>query len=120
MAVINPTHRQAILHKCQAETGIDVDFDSLLGDLSSAIQDLESIAAVSAYVPDVLAFVVNRKGQCIKSILVAMLVMRGTASLLDGLVWLNMYYIHVSVCMCLSLDKEEEVLASLIPQTECE
>ena len=48
MAVINPTHRQAILHKCQAETGIDVDFDSLLGDLSSAIQDLESIAAVSA------------------------------------------------------------------------
>lgn len=57
MAVINPSHRQAILSKSKgvsggtskAGGGVDFgdDFDALLGDLTSAIADLESLAVVS-------------------------------------------------------------------------
>lgn len=55
MAVLNSSHRQAILNKARtttASTGtVDFDdFDNLLGDLSSAIADLESITAVSVFV----------------------------------------------------------------------
>lgn len=54
MAVLNPSHRQSILNKAASggggggdSSGVDFDFDNLLGDLSSAIADLESITAVS-------------------------------------------------------------------------
>lgn len=50
MAVINPSHRQAILNKAKQPSsgGLDFtdDFDSLLGDLTSAIAELDSITAV--------------------------------------------------------------------------
>ena len=55
MAVLNPSHKQAILNKARTTTAssstggtVDFDdFDNLLGDLTSAIADLESITAVS-------------------------------------------------------------------------
>lgn len=55
MAVLNSSHRQAILNKARTTTAstntVDFDdFDNLLGDLSSAIADLESITAVSVFV----------------------------------------------------------------------
>ena len=49
MAIINPSHRQAILSKAQGGGGgggVTDDFDSLLGDLTSVIADLESISVV--------------------------------------------------------------------------
>ena len=51
MAIINPSHRQAILSKAGSGgggDGFDMDFDAVLGDLTSAIADLESISVVSS------------------------------------------------------------------------
>ena len=57
MAVINLSHRQAILSKAQSggDQGVDFgdDFDAVLGDLTSAIADLEAISVVS----DVYTFI---------------------------------------------------------------
>ena len=55
MAIINPSHRRAILGKASivsSDGGDDFgfDFDSVLGDLSSAIADLESISVVSVLI----------------------------------------------------------------------
>ena len=47
MAVLNPTHKQAILRKAKQIGGSKDDFDSILGDLTSAIEGLEAIGAVS-------------------------------------------------------------------------
>ncbi len=52
MAVINPSHRRAILSKATTVSsgGADdfgLDFDAVLGDLTSAIADLEAISVVS-------------------------------------------------------------------------
>lgn len=53
MAVINPSHRQAILKKAKspptditASSDFNMDFDAIMGDLTSAIADLESIPVV--------------------------------------------------------------------------
>ena len=57
MAVINLSHRQAILSKAQSggdqELDFGDDFDAVLGDLTSAIADLEAISVVS----DVYTFI---------------------------------------------------------------
>ncbi len=53
MAVINPSHRRAILSKATtvssggAADDFGLDFDAVLGDLTSAIADLEAISVVS-------------------------------------------------------------------------
>ena len=68
MAIINPSHRQAILGKASSGGGggasggddFGLDFDAVLGDLTSAIADLESISVVS--------WVSNNKINCKKNI----------------------------------------------------
>lgn len=45
LGVLDANHRRVILNK--ATSSVDMDFDSMLGDLSSVIKDLETFSVVS-------------------------------------------------------------------------
>ena len=45
LGVLDANHRRVILNK--SSPNVDMDFDSMLGDLSSVIKDLEAFSVVS-------------------------------------------------------------------------